>query len=652
MPMVMADRITNAWNSVRGWPIGRRLLAISLMSLLPVAWLLIGLVSEKMGALSFAATELSGVRGLAPVRESAMLAATDLGAAAKRLDQLKFAPDERFGQELRDLTGKYAETAHGEAASDALELASAILTKYAFAANLPLDPETDSHYLASATLLRLPGIVQRISALSAFALDIIEHGMGGDDRAEMTLQNSTLTELAAEFKFDIAASGAPGGEEAVKALDAYLERIQDMLDNPINRRMAEGVKAAHEHAVAALVGFSATGTADLENRLSHRLWKLRLGLGLSVISSLAFAAGAFFLMLVVQRRIGRGVETIGQTIAEVRRTHDFSLRAEIRGQDDLAQMGAGLNELLDEIGRARAASLEAGRRAEEAELERMRAIDASAGRFEAAVREVIAGLSSGVTELQASANSLAGLAERSAVKADSISETAVGVAGVTRQSQDATEKLDGAFAEMERRIRSAEQSASRAVEESRHAEDTIQTLSQQAEKIGDIIQLIYQVSHQTNLLALNATIEAARAGEAGKGFSVVANEVKALATKSRHATEEISASIETIRDGVGVAVGVMRNIGATIAEISAVSTDVGKAAHDQRDVLSIVTDGVARTSDAVTGITLDIGEARDGARETDNAARAMSQTADELGRQAVALEMAVRNVVEEMRGAR
>ncbi len=84
----------------------------------------------------------------------------------------------------------------------------------------------------------------------------------------------------------------------------------------------------------------------------------------------------------------------------------------------------------------------------------------------------------------------------------------------------------------------------------REAERTgavIRELSQAAARIGDFIGLISNIASQTNLLALNATIEAARAGDAGKGFSVVASEVKELASQTAKATDEIESQISAIQ---------------------------------------------------------------------------------------------------------
>jgi aerotaxis receptor len=73
-------------------------------------------------------------------------------------------------------------------------------------------------------------------------------------------------------------------------------------------------------------------------------------------------------------------------------------------------------------------------------------------------------------------------------------------------------------------------------------------LASEAEKIGTIMQEIQGIADQTNLLALNAAIEAARAGEHGRGFSVVADEVRALSSRTHDATKQIQSSIGEIQN--------------------------------------------------------------------------------------------------------
>ncbi len=94
-----------------------------------------------------------------------------------------------------------------------------------------------------------------------------------------------------------------------------------------------------------------------------------------------------------------------------------------------------------------------------------------------------------------------------------------------------------------------------------------------AAKIGEVTALIADIAGQTNLLALNATIEAARAGDAGRGFAVVASEVKALASQTAKATDDIRTQIDDIQS-------VSTNTAASIKKMSSVIDrvkDIGSA---------------------------------------------------------------------------
>jgi twitching motility protein PilJ len=118
----------------------------------------------------------------------------------------------------------------------------------------------------------------------------------------------------------------------------------------------------------------------------------------------------------------------------------------------------------------------------------------------------------------------------------------------------------------------------------------IKRLGESSQEIGEIVELISDITEQTNVLALNAAIQAASAGEAGRGFSVVAEEVQRLAERSAEATKQIAALVKTIQTDTHDAVAAMEKstqgvvegaklsdaAGQSLAEISSVSQDLAQ----------------------------------------------------------------------------
>ncbi|MGQ3073853.1 MAG: methyl-accepting chemotaxis protein [Ferrovibrionaceae bacterium] len=319
--------------------------------------------------------------------------------------------------------------------------------------------------------------------------------------------------------------------------------------------------------------------------------------------------------------------------AEERRQREEAARqAEIQRQRDAAEA-----QRQAEIAR----QAEAERMRQEAEARRRSELQALAGSFDTAIGGVVDAVASAATEMQATATSMTGIADRTARQSLAAATATEQAAGSVQTVASASEELSASIREIAGQVATSSRIASNAVAQAQRTDAIVQGLASSAEKIGEVVGLINQIAGQTNLLALNATIEAARAGEAGKGFAVVASEVKNLATQTSKATDEIGQQIGSVQTATQEAVAAIREIGGVIGQINEIASAIAAAVEQQGAATNEIARSVEQAANGTKEASVNVGQVNQSAREAGAAAGQVLDASGELSRQAERLRAEV-----------
>ncbi|WP_122411402.1 methyl-accepting chemotaxis protein [Pseudomonas viridiflava] len=302
---------------------------------------------------------------------------------------------------------------------------------------------------------------------------------------------------------------------------------------------------------------------------------------------------------------------------------DLTRRLAVTSNDELGELATSFNRFVDKIhGMVRQVTEMTG------QLNGLVSeVSSQAQRSESAMerqRHETDQVATAINEMSAAAQEVAKSAQGASVAAQQTDE----------QGRTAKRVVDGSI----RQIHAL-------VDDIRKSGTSLDSLQQDVSSIVSVLGVIRSIAEQTNLLALNAAIEAARAGEAGRGFAVVADEVRALASRTQQSTQEIQGMIDRLQHGTQEAVSAMRRsseagdgtstqaneaglslgtIGELIATINSMNAQIASAAEEQTAVAEEINRSVHQIAGAVESVA-------DETRQSAQTSRSLAELGSRLG---------------------
>ncbi|MDE2030310.1 MAG: HAMP domain-containing protein [Alphaproteobacteria bacterium] len=601
------------------------------------------LITQIDGQVAFTQKEIAGVHYIAALQQG-LVAATDpngtpqaMQKAASAIATVQQQDGNVLGLEKKAQVAEDALNAGKKA--DAISALSDAIGVASDNSNITLDPDTDAYYVGDMLVNQGPGILVKTAGLAAAAHDLIAQKTDVEKMA-FAVAHDELLGAGGNFASDMG--------KAIKGnSDGKLEGNIAVSGNAVTE-VGKIIEAANDGNYAA-IGSIAPGVisaistafpnldAEMIRLLEARIHGFRSTLfdriGVALLFILFGGAAFFFIVRSITRPVAEVVKAMGQITAG---NLDVTVPSSDR-HDEIGKLIQATESFYDATRKAAEAKAAEEKRTAEERRRAAKLVELNQG-FSASVKQTMGGLGGSVTSVDGAATAIADGAQSAAQQAAAIAAAAQQASSNVQTVAAASEELTASIQEIAARIQEAGEITGKATKEAGDARTMVGDLSDAANKIGEVIDLITEIASQTNLLALNATIEAARAGEAGKGFAVVASEVKALANQTSRATEDISGHIHAIQEAVNKVIEAIKAIESTIGQVNSVSATIASAIEEQsaatQEISRNVQEAATGTSDVtanVTRVASMIEQTRNGSVEVLTAVKLLQQESSKLG---------------------
>lgn len=331
--------------------------------------------------------------------------------------------------------------------------------------------------------------------------------------------------------------GPVGGNKMMGGFDEVAEKLNDTM-------------AAVTKEVDQIVSGDLSGMGDAAAQVksaNDALVDLQLGIVVAAVVLVLIAA--WYLYASIRNAFGDLSADVELVMNDRDEGKVNRMRLAEDRKDELAPVAVALRAFITDQERVAQMTREQETMQESAEKDRRQMMRKMAEDFENSVGSIVETVSSAATELEASSQTMAQTADQTTQQASTVASAAEEMNVNVQTVASAADQLSGSIREISSRVQESSGISQSAAVTANSTQEKVRGLSEAADKIGEVVQLINDIAEQTNLLALNATIEAARAGDAGKGFAVVASEVKKFSqpNDAGHGEHQPAGKCRTIR---------------------------------------------------------------------------------------------------------